>query len=65
MIDGEGQPFEGVEERQALFAAIRTGITNEKVQIIEKDAHINDEEFAVDAAKELIRLMDAQKKEEE
>ena len=65
MIDGEGQPFEGAEERKALFDAIRAGITNEKVKIVEKDAHINDEEFAVDAAKELIRLMDAQKKEEE
>ncbi len=61
MIDAEGQPFEGVAEREALFDAIRSGIKNEHVQIIEKDNNINDEEFALTAAKELIRLMDEKK----
>lgn len=61
MIDAEGQPFEGVEERQSLFDAIKNGIQNPHVQIIEKDNNINDEEFALTAAKELIRLMDEKK----
>ena len=61
MIDAEGQPFEGNDEREALFDAIKNGINNEHVQIIEKDNNINDEEFALTAAKELIRLMNEKK----
>lgn len=57
MIDAEGQPFEGVDERKMLFDTLREGISNDHVKILELEANINDEEFALTAAKELIRLM--------
>lgn len=57
MIDAEGQPFEGVDERKALFAAIQEGISNKNVTVRVMDNNINDADFALTAAKELIRLM--------
>lgn len=57
MIDADGQPFDGVSERKALFDAIKGGINNDKVEIIEMDNNINDEDFALTAAKKLIELM--------
>lgn len=61
MIDAEGQPFNGPEERQALFDALKEGISNEHVSIVELDCHINDREFSERAAQELIMLMEKQK----
>lgn len=57
MIDAEGQPFEGEKEREILFDSIRNGIDNPKVEIRVMDNNINDADFAITAAKELIRLM--------
>ena len=57
MIDAEGQPFEGLEERAALYAGLKNGITNPKVKITEMDNNINDAAFAETAAKKLIELM--------
>lgn len=57
MIDAAGQPFDGPEERQALFESIKEGISNDCVNVVEMDNNINDDEFALAAAKELIRLM--------
>ncbi len=55
-IDRAGQPFDDPAARKALFDAIRA--TAEGVEIWELDAHINDEAFAVAAAKRLLSLME-------
>lgn len=60
MIDAEGQPFDGVEERETLFRVLKENIDNDNVTIIEMDNNINDEEFAVAAAAKLTELIDAQ-----
>ncbi|MDO4975651.1 MAG: Tm-1-like ATP-binding domain-containing protein [Eubacteriales bacterium] len=57
MIDAAGQPFDGPEERETLYQAIRSGIQNEHVEIIDMDCNINAEEFSLMAAKKLIELM--------
>lgn len=58
MIDAEGQPFDGPEERETLYATIKDNISNDKVKIVEMDNNINDPEFALSAAKELVRLIE-------
>lgn len=58
MIDAEGQPFYGPEEDKILFDTLRENIDRSKVELIEMDAHINDEEFALTAAKRLLELME-------
>jgi len=58
MIDAEGQAFDGPEERKQLFASIKAGINNPHVTIKEMDNNINDEAFALAAAKKLIELME-------
>lgn len=58
MIDAAGQPFDGPAERASLFGALKEGITNEKVTILELDHHINDKEFSETAAQRLIDLME-------
>ena len=60
MIDAEGQPFEGKEERAALFDAIQNGIDNANVEILKLDCNINDQSFAEAAAQKLIDLMEKQ-----
>lgn len=57
MIDAEGQPFEGKEERKILFSSIKNKIHNKYVKIVEMENNINDYEFAVTAAKKLVELM--------
>ena len=52
------QPFDGVEERKALFDAIENGIDNGHVEIIKLDCNINDKLFAETAAQKLIDLME-------
>ncbi len=56
-IDREGQPFDGPESRDALFAAIRAAC--QAVDVQEIGAHINDREFAETAAAALLSLIDA------
>ena len=58
MIDAEGQPFWGPEEDTALFETLKSNISPDKATIIELDAHINDDEFAIAAAQKLIDLME-------
>lgn len=55
-IDGEGQPFYGPEEDEALFNTLRENVDS-RIPIIELDNNINDREFALAAAKKLIELM--------
>ena len=57
MIDTENMPFEGKEEDAALFNTLRKNIDQTKVEFIEMDNNINDEEFALAMAKKLIELM--------
>jgi len=58
MIDAEGQPFYGPDEDKILFETLRKNIDLEKVEIIEKDLHINDEEYALALAKKMIELIE-------
>ena len=55
-IDGEGQPFYGPEEDEALFRTLRENVDS-RIPIIEMDNNVNDREFALAAAKKLIELM--------
>ena len=57
MIDAEGQPFNGPEERTVLFDGLKSGICNPHVTITEMNCNINDKEFAETAAQKLIDLM--------
>ena len=57
MLDDQGQPFEGKEERKALFDAIRAGIQNENVEVLKLNCNINDPVFSETAAQKLIDLM--------
>ncbi|GIO84634.1 hypothetical protein J25TS5_15660 [Paenibacillus faecis] len=59
MIDAEGQPFYGPEEDEALFDALRTNLNRSKVELCELDEHINDDSFALAAAKKLIAMMES------
>jgi uncharacterized protein (UPF0261 family) len=46
MIDADGQPFHDPEADAALFDAVREGLADSRVELVELDHHINDEEFA-------------------
>ena len=59
MIDAEGQPFDGVEERETLFKVLKEKINNSNVEIIEMDNNINDADFALAAARRLTELISA------
>lgn len=54
-IDGEGCSFDDSQARLALFEAIRAN--HGAVELIEIDRHINDEQFAQQAAAQLLELM--------
>ncbi len=58
MIDAEGMPFEGKKEDKALFDALRENLDTNKVELIEMDNNINDDEFALAMAKKLIELLE-------
>ncbi|MGI6046101.1 MAG: Tm-1-like ATP-binding domain-containing protein [Eggerthellaceae bacterium] len=60
MIDAEGQPFYGPSEDEALFNAIRSNLDQSKVELVELDAHVNDDLFAETAVNKLIELMNKQ-----
>lgn len=54
-LDQAGQSFDDETARQSLFAAIQNGLPANQVTVIE--AHINDPEFAIQAARRLLELM--------
>ena len=58
MIDAPGQPFYGPEEDTELFETLEREILPERAQVERIDAHINDDEFALAAAKKLVELME-------
>lgn len=55
-IDVEGGPFYDAQVDQVLFDTLRKGV-GANVEVVEMDHAINDEEFAVAAAKKLIELL--------
>ncbi|MWV43144.1 UPF0261 family protein [Paenibacillus sp. HJL G12] len=57
MLDVKGEPFHGAEEDQVLFDTLRQRINRQTVELIEADTDINDQAFAVAAAKKLVELM--------
>lgn len=57
MIDAEGQAFYGAEEDKVLFDTLRSNIDKSKVEIIEMDCNINDQQFGETAAEKLISLL--------
>lgn len=56
-MDKEGKQLYGPEEDQELFRTLRQNIHNPKVEILELDCHINDETFAIAAARKLDQLI--------
>lgn len=61
MNDKAGSKYYGPKEDQALFITLKKVINNPLVEIIDVDAHINEEVFAISAAKMLIALMEMKK----
>lgn len=57
-IDAEGEVFYGYEEDKALFNTLKETVNKDKVQIVEMNNNINDEEFAIAMAKKLINMME-------
>ena len=57
MIDAPGQAFYGPDEDAALYATLHEKIDPAKCEIVEINANINDDAFALTAAKKLIELM--------
>ena len=57
MIDVKGQPFYGADEDQMLFSTLREHIDRDVVELIEMNCDINDQKFAIAAAKKLVELM--------
>jgi len=57
MLDAPGEPFHDPEADAALFDALREH-SNENVALIELDANINDDEFALALAKQIDQYMD-------
>ena len=62
MNDKAGSKYYGPKEDQALFITLKKVINNPLVEIIDVNAHINEEAFAISAAKKLIALMKMKKK---
>ncbi|MDN6291844.1 MAG: Tm-1-like ATP-binding domain-containing protein [Tetragenococcus halophilus] len=57
-LDAEGQAFYGPDEDMMLFDTLREEIDHNKVEMIAIDAHVNDEKFALSAAKKLVELLE-------
>lgn len=50
-------PFYDKDSDEALFSTIRDGLRDSGVELVEDERDINDEGFATDAAKRLVKLM--------
>ena len=57
----QGSEYYGPREDQALFITLKKVINNPLVEVIDVDAHINDEAFAIFAARKLVALMEMKK----
>ncbi|WP_066416179.1 Tm-1-like ATP-binding domain-containing protein [Halorubrum aethiopicum] len=56
MLDAPGEEFHDPEADEALFDALRAHLDDD-VELIETDAHVNDEEFALALAERIDRYM--------
>lgn len=56
-IDADGKAFWGEREDKALFETLKENIHSEQVEITELNNHINDNEFALCAAKKLLSFI--------
>ena len=63
-IDAPGKPFHDPEADAVLFETIKNEVDPAVVRVIELDAHINDAEFAVAMADDLIGLVRASRRPE-
>lgn len=59
LIAVEGQPFYDPDADQALFETLRNSVDRQVVEVVEMDAAVNDESFALAAARKLVALMNA------
>ena len=59
MIDAPGQPFYDPGANQALFEALRRHV-EDKIELVEIDAHINDPEFSTAVADRMLQLLGQQ-----
>lgn len=62
MIATPDAPFYNAEADSAIFSTITQGLKDSGITVIEDDRAINDETFAIDAAKHLVDLMDTTSK---
>lgn len=60
-LDVEGQAFYGPEEDKALINTLKDKVQSSEVEMIEKDYHVNDKEFAEAAAEKLLQLIEKKK----
>lgn len=60
-LDVEGQPFYGPKEDEVLFETLKKHVDASKVDIMEVETSINDEHFAITAAKQLIAMIEKKK----
>ncbi len=59
MIDADGMPFWSPAADTALFDAIRATVDRSRVELVELDAHINDDAFADAMADRLLAMLTA------
>ncbi len=62
-LDIEGQQFYGPKEDQTLINTLKEKVDHSKIEIIEKDFHINDRKFAELVAEKLLQLIEKKKGE--
>ncbi|KGX87539.1 Tm-1-like ATP-binding domain-containing protein [Pontibacillus litoralis] len=60
-LDEEGQAFYGDEEDKVLFTTLKDHLDENIAEVIEMDAHINDESFAVASAVKLHQFIQQKK----
>ena len=58
IIATSGAPFHDSSADEALFSALRSGLSGSGVELVEDERAINEEGFAVDVAKRLVKLME-------
>ena len=57
IIATPGAPFHDSSADEALFSALRNGLKDFGVEVVEDERAINDEDFALDVAKRLVSIM--------
>ncbi|KAL7785917.1 hypothetical protein V8C37DRAFT_310432 [Trichoderma ceciliae] len=62
MLAVTGGPFEDEQADEALFEAVKTGLSGSGIKIVEDGRHVNDKGFAEDVAEALVAKLGLQKK---